>query len=128
MKKVKRWAPLIVWIALIFGLSSIPGIPGKGFRLPQGSDKVIHFFEYAVLAYLLCRGLSYGRADPGISHGVASLALAAGIALTDEYYQSFIPGRDASIFDLFADLLGIITGNALYYFVKVTSWRRYRNK
>lgn len=128
MNRLKRWAPLALWIAVIFGLSSIPGMPGKGFRLPQGSDKVVHFLEYAVLAYLLYRGLGYGRVEPGISHGVASLVLAAGIALSDEYYQSFIPGRDASFFDLSADLLGIITGNALYYFVKVTSGRRDRKK
>lgn len=128
VKTIKRWAPLVLWIVIIFGLSSVPDISGKGISFPAGTDKVVHFLEYAVLALLLYRGAAYGKTKPGISRGVISLFVAAGIALMDEYYQSFIPGRDASFLDLMADLLGIITGNAVYYFFRATSSRRYRRE
>jgi hypothetical protein len=34
-------------------------------------------------------------------------SIALGVAIADEIYQSFIPGRDASIIDIFLDLIGI---------------------
>jgi len=33
--------------------------------------------------------------------------IALGVAIVDEIHQSFIPGRDASIIDVFLDLIGI---------------------
>jgi VanZ family protein len=128
LKFFKRWVPLLLWIILIFGLSSIPDIHGGGIGLPSGTDKIVHFFEYAVLAYLLYRSAAYGRAEPGVFQGVAALMIGSGIALMDEYYQSFVPGRDASFFDFLSDVLGVITGNAVYYFTRAASARRFRKE
>ena len=86
--------------------------------MPPGSDKVIHYFEYTVLALLFYRGLVYGRRSIGnLIAGVVVIA-GSGIALMDEFYQSFIPGRDSSFFDLVADFSGVITGTVIYYFIR----------
>ncbi len=116
MEIIKRWLPLVFWVIFIFGLSSIPVNRDVGITLPSGSDKVIHFFEYAILAMLLYRGFGYGREDSIGMRVTFSVMTAAGIALMDEYYQSFIPERDASFLDLAADYSGIVVGMAIYYF------------
>lgn len=116
MELIKRWLPLIFWVIFIFALSSIPVQRDVGITLPSGSDKVIHFFEYSILAMLLYRGFGYGREDSIGIRVALSVLSAAGLALMDEYYQSFIPERDASFMDLAADYAGIAAGMAVYYF------------
>lgn len=86
-------------------------------ELPKGSDKVVHYIEYAVLALFMYRGLVYDRKYPGMMPLLATLLTATGIASLDEYYQSFIPGRDASALDLVADCLGIVTGALIYHYI-----------
>jgi len=44
-----------------------------------------------------------------------AVILSIGFAGVDEYYQSFIPGRQADIYDLVADSLGIILGAVLLF-------------
>ncbi len=109
---LRRWLPLVVWLALIFGLSSIPGLSTDDVRLPRGSDKCVHFIEYAIFAMLYYRGLSYGGVR--IRWSVVIVVVAAGIAVAalDEMYQSYIPRRDSSVFDLAADSAGVVTGTA----------------
>ena len=58
---IKRWVPLIVWVGLIFVLSSIPNINPDKVDLPSWSDKIAHFVEYMIFALLYYRGLSYDR-------------------------------------------------------------------
>jgi len=69
-----------------------------------------HLSEYAVLALLLWRALHWGRRngaagwrwqEPGLA-----LALAALYAASDEFHQSFVPSRQASIWDVMLDSCG----------------------
>ena len=124
MKILKCWFPLLFWIFLIFALSSIPNISPDGIKLPKGSDKVIHYLEYSVLALLFYRGLVYGNRSISDLIAVVVIIAGSGIALMDEFYQSFIPGRDSSFFDLIADFSGIITGTCIYYFIRRHILRR----
>lgn len=39
-------------------------------------------------------------------------------ACTDEYHQSFVPGRTCSVKDVFIDSLGIITGSIIFILLK----------
>ena len=107
---IRRWLPLIVWIVMIFGLSSIPGLSSDDVRFPTGSDKVVHFFEYAVFAMLFYRGLSYGGVR--VRWSIVIIVITSGIAVAalDEMYQSYIPRRDSSFFDLVMDSAGIVAG------------------
>ncbi|MDZ7860238.1 MAG: VanZ family protein [Candidatus Krumholzibacteriota bacterium] len=125
MKLLKCWFPLLIWILLIFGLSSIQDVSTEGIHLPDGSDKVIHYFEYSILALLFYRGLIYERWDINNTlYGFIVILGSGSIALMDEFYQSFVPGRDASFFDLIADISGIITGTVVYYIVRRNTMKK----
>jgi VanZ family protein len=107
---IRRWLPLIVWIVMIFALSSIPGLSSDDVKLPTGFDKLVHFIEYAVFALLYYRGLSYGGVR--VRWSIVLVVIASGIAVAalDEMYQSYIPRRDSSLYDLVMDSAGIVTG------------------
>jgi VanZ family protein len=102
-----------LWAALIFGLSSLPGSRVPSFDLP-GLDKVVHFFLYATLGFLVARAL--GRAltgpTPGLSFRLVALAAALAVVYgaSDEFHQLFVAGRSAELADLCADAIGGLCG------------------
>ena len=99
-RALRPWWPLFIWVALIFGLSSIPDLPGEGIDLPRHTDKVVHGFEYLVLAVLFCRGLGADTHHRRLVIGLVTVFTCIAIAALDEMYQSYVPGRDASPYDL----------------------------
>jgi VanZ family protein len=72
--------------------------------------KVAHFTEYAVFAYLARRAF-ITSANMFIQRYwfQVGLLLVVIYALVDEYHQSFVPSRTASIFDSTIDVAGGIT-------------------
>ena len=105
------WLPVIAWAALIFALSSIPGLStGLGVwdtLLRKGA----HFAEYAILGALLLRAL--GREGIAVAAGVA-------YAATDELHQHFVPGRHGSPLDVGLDALGVTLGVYLFHRLQKT--------
>ena len=97
---------------LIFVASSRSTLAGP--RIPD-SDKVVHFAVYGLLATLVCRQGRGWRAA-----GWTLLAVSA-YGATDEWHQSFVPGRSTDLFDWIADTAGAALAVAAY-----TSWDRYR--
>lgn len=102
--RLRLWGPALAWALLLFVLSSFSDVPAP----PSGiTDKHEHFAAYGVLSSLVLRGLS-GAALSGVTGGTAAGAavIATAYGLSDEYHQSFVPGRDSSALDLAADALG----------------------
>ncbi len=122
--RCKRWLPLFAWVVVIFGLSSIPGMVTDDIRLPSGSDKLIHFVEYAVFAVLFYRGLSYDSGKVRWLLFFVVVTTGGGIAGLDEMYQSYIPGRDSSFFDLLADFAGAAAGSFVAILWRIRALRR----
>jgi len=116
---LKQWLPFFAWVVLIFVGSSIPRLPGNPFGLPQWSDKVAHFMEYLILAFLFYRGIRVERWRMGIPAWLIVLGTGLAIASIDEYHQEYIPGRDANGWDWAADMAGVATGALI-------GMRRYR--
>jgi VanZ family protein len=80
-------------------------------------DKIVHFCYFGSIAALL--GHSVGRRWLWISLVAVPL-----VGAFDEWHQSFIIGRDASIFDWFADAAGTLVFLAFYwYYVAETRLR-----
>ena len=101
---VVRWAPMLIWATMIFVLSSMSRLPAP----PGGfSDKDAHFVTYGVLSVLFVWAIT-DRAPSRTTWTVAATAvvLAAIYGASDEWHQSFVPGRDVSALDLAADIAG----------------------
>jgi len=78
-----------------------------------------HLSEYAVLALLNLRAVKRSQCDAGRgwswkAAGI-SLLIAAIYAATDEWHQSFIPGRTAALADVLIDSSGAFAGLALAF-------------
>lgn len=101
LSQIRHWIPAGIWAAVIFALSARPTLPMPG---GLGADKVAHFSAYAVLGWLL----AYGADRSGIT---MAWALIAGLlyAASDEWHQSFVPGRSVEVADWIADALGVGT-------------------
>lgn len=99
----------LLWMGLIFALSArrtVPVPPGLSTELTSIAG---HFAAYAVLSALLWWTLEAGNLT---ARRRMALALAGAVAygLTDEWHQSFVPGRDASPLDLAVDGIGALCG------------------
>ena len=114
---IRYWLPLLAYVVLIFGLSSMPRLrPPFGFL---NVDKVVHMGEYTVLGWLTGRALHTVPAMGGLrASGLATIAIGGAIGCADEFYQSTVPGREASVLDWAADFLGVVLSQVAYAWFK----------
>jgi VanZ family protein len=110
---VRYWLPVLVYMILIFTLSSIPRL-GPPFHFPN-SDKMVHVMEYSILGFLLTRALrTLSPLHAAMAAGLVALICGSTIGALDEIYQKGTPGRESSAFDWMADTLGLILAFLLY--------------
>jgi VanZ family protein len=109
------WVPVLLYITAILVVSAQPGLrPPPGLHL---SDKVYHFCEYLGLGLLLVRALrATMRPRPPIVASLVAIAIGLAMATGDEWFQSFVPGRESSAFDVLADVTGVIMAQITYLF------------
>jgi VanZ family protein len=107
MKKL-RWIPVILYAGFIFYLSSRPW--PSPVALPVGADKAIHFSMYFFLGFGLIWAFRATRFK--MSHHLVWFVAIVGLCygILDEVHQSFVPGREASVFDALADGIGSVVG------------------
>ena len=130
MKRIKAWAPAVLWMGVIFAMSAMPGDAsgeqsGRLVGLIQwaaalllGQEKAAgisqdmihllvrkgaHMAEFAVL--FGCYDYALEREGTKRS-GLTALMLCAIYAATDEWHQSFIADRGPSVVDVGIDTLG----------------------
>jgi VanZ like family len=97
------WLPVVLWAAVIFVLSSIPGLNSGLGNWDLVLRKLAHAAEYALLAALLLRALT--RRWPAF---LISLAYAA----SDELHQHFVRDRAGTPRDVAVDAVGALIGLA----------------
>lgn len=127
MRWVWALGPVVLYAAAIVVLSSRSSLPEPGIlaaiikffaRSPLaawfGFDKVEHFLEYALLGFLVARAMRILSGAGAKRVIVVTTILGAAFGATDELHQFFVPGRDSSIFDLFADTLGSAAGATVW--------------
>jgi VanZ family protein len=121
--------PVLAYAALIFFLSSLSSFPET---VPSffGFDMIAHFFEYYFFGCLLCRWFSStDRYRKRRCVLLMTILIGTGYALGDEWHQSFVPGRDASLWDALFDAAGVGTGAATYPLILQSIFpRRERSK
>jgi VanZ family protein len=97
-------------MAIIFIASSIPDVRA----LPGGfSDKSWHSTGYALLGAMMLRGFAGGRwIGVTVARALAAVVLSVLYGVSDEWHQSFVPGRSPDVYDVAADAIGATIGVA----------------
>ncbi len=106
-----RWGTVLLWAALIFILSAQPSLGTNLGVWDYIMRKSAHMAEYAVFFLLLRRALS-----SHVREGTATLLavfIALGYAASDEWHQTFVPGRSGKVLDVGFDFAGIVLALAV---------------
>lgn len=119
------WVPVIVWLAVIFTLSSFPTLPSpKIIWWDFILKKSAHMIEYGILYFLLFRAfasdfklqnleLKNQNRQIKINLAVSVFIFTLLYAFSDEFHQSFVPGRHAALMDVGFDFTGALISHRL---------------
>ena len=117
---LRTWILVGAYLALIFGVSSIPQDPLSRpcFRV---SDKLAHLAEYAGFGLLLTVAArsTFRRARRWVLLVVVVL-IGAAVGALDETYQMTVPGRERELLDWVADVTGVLVGIGVA--MAISSW------
>ena len=103
------WGPFLAALALVFWLSSMSEVPGAHYFW----DKLLHTVGYAGLGVLALRAFHGGFERPRLAPTVYAALAVILWGVSDEFHQSFVPGRNASGWDVCADACGFVLAVAL---------------
>ncbi len=107
-KKIINWILVFLWAGVIFFFSHQPDLK-SGF--PNQWDfvlrKLAHISEYAVLTFLLFRALNGNQLNKK-KILFFSFLISFLYAISDEYHQTFILGRNGAVRDVLIDSIGMI--------------------
>ncbi len=112
--KFQRINPKIFYIlpllaaGCIFFASSIPqdNVPDMPFEF---GDKVVHFIAYFILGCAILFALIPNiNGKPKKYIAILTVIIGAIYAASDEFHQSFVPGRSVELFDWLADVAGLM--------------------
>lgn len=136
-KRELAWLLVFIWMGVIFYLSAQAS--GESSNLSSGISKLVldiinnmfenteinmdefhhlirkfaHFTAYFILAILSLNALRTSRVY-GYKSIVIALIICVIYAASDEFHQSFVPGRGPAIKDVFIDSAGASTGLFVY--------------
>jgi VanZ family protein len=136
-RRLSRYLPLLLWMALISFASTsefsadntsriigpllrwlFPTISGESLNtIHSFIRKLGHFTEYALLGLLAARAfITSSRTLLARPWFISSVLLVVVYAFIDEFHQSFVPSRTASVYDSFIDIAGGLTAIVIYWF------------
>ena len=103
---LKLWLPPLIWAIVIFLFSSYPTLATSEIKWQDFIvKKTFHIFEYAVFTMLFYRALKESGVEKKKA-GIYSIVAAILYGISDEFHQSFTPGRDAKARDVVFDTIG----------------------
>jgi VanZ family protein len=105
------WPVLVAAVIILASSRSRVASP----HVTHVDDKIVHFSVYGLLATLVC------RLSSGWKAALAALLTVSAFGVTDEWHQSFVPGRSTEVADWVADTSGAALAIVLYM-----GWTRYR--
>ena len=115
-KRIQVALPLLI-MAMLYWLSSLPGTPlpddpeiyALFYWVPPSVQNALHVPAYAALGWAWRWALeAWLRASS--ARMVGALAIASLYGVFDEWHQSFVPGRYASLTDVTLDVAGAVLG------------------
>ena len=131
-KHIFRWSLVFMWMALIFYFSHQAGSESSSlsggitefllqpFHLTSDQmssfhtfiRKTAHFTVYFILGLLLFHAIQVSTAMKRTS---LAFSIAILYAASDEFHQTFIPGRSGELRDVAIDSVGSLTGILTYF-------------
>jgi len=117
LKQILRLLPAVIVMILIFIASATPGneVPEFG-NIDIFIKKGGHMAGYALLG-IACFLAAYGDNKKIARSVILSLCVSIVYAASDEFHQSFTPGRSPSIMDVGIDTVGAIIGIGITIFI-----------
>ena len=104
------WLPVLVVVAAVSIVSSLSSEvldeATESVKSPIINGTWFHIGEFAVLSLLNYRLAHFYLRWPYQYLALLVLLLAVGYGLLDELHQSYVPGRDPSLYDVLADVSG----------------------
>lgn len=107
----------IIWAIIIFIIIAIPGgyIPKThGFWELLSPDKLVHLAMFTPFAYLLARGIYKNTKQLKSSLIIAFFLGIIYGSLTEIMQYYVIIGRNGNVFDVIADIIGVVLGLILF--------------
>jgi len=100
MRRIRRYAPALAVMALIFGLSAQPDLSSGLGSWDLLLRKLAHITIYAALWLAVARAMQWRRPLP-------TTVIALLYAGSDELHQSFVAGRHGTPVDVAIDAIGM---------------------
>ncbi|MGD9677477.1 MAG: VanZ family protein [Vulcanibacillus sp.] len=139
LKKTLSWTAVILWMILIFILSHQPAMQSN--QLSAGLTEVIintiekaiptvefdirsfnyivrknaHFYAYLIMGILMMNAIKKCGVC-GIRSIVITLLICVLYAVSDEFHQLFVIGRDGRLKDVLIDSAGSVVGITMFLF------------
>jgi len=114
--KYEKYVSLVLWLGAIYFLSS------ESLEIFAATDiwafiirKLAHMFEYGVLAFLLFRILGQTEKRHVNWNLFWTFIFCVFYAISDEYHQTFTPGRTGIYTDVLIDSAGVLIAIWLIY-------------
>jgi len=145
-KRKTPWLVVLIWMGLIFFLSSqqaadsnqlstgiskfimglisgiLPGLSPQVQWLNHIVRKNAHFIAYLILGLLQVNAL-YLNGKRGGKAFILALLISLLYAASDEFHQTFVPGRSGELRDVMIDTAGALTGIGTYMLIRM-KWRK----
>lgn len=100
--------PVVVWAIVIFLFSNHPSVRASSIQLEDFViKKTAHMIEYAIFTILVYRAFLNSNVKPQKAL-LLSFLVAILYAASDEFHQSFTPGREPTVRDVIFDTIGSV--------------------
>lgn len=119
--------PLLIWMAFIFTLSSIPGSSFSPIEFPY-AHLIAHSLLFGMLYYLGYRAFKHQHYSRFVSEFslLITLLFVMAYGASDEYHQSFTPGRTEEFKDFLFDFCSAVA--VLFIILVVERVRKNRKR
>jgi VanZ family protein len=112
-----------LWTALLLFLTWYPKVKAPDIGI-EAQDKIAHLFVFLLWGLLMCRNLSKYEINRMPSAVKITIIIGTLFAIVDESVQEVIPGRDFSIYDGLANILGVWMSVPIFLYLWLPMKRR----
>jgi VanZ family protein len=104
VRRIELWLPPVLLMAAIFFFSAQPDLNSGLGTIDLIGRKIIHFGQYALLAFLWWRVFDVPLGNRRAA--LVAFAITIAYAATDELHQTYVHGRHGSPIDWLIDSAG----------------------